>query len=211
MPTDPLAEADRSNGWEAVASRLIAGRSRIGTATVRTWCRTLPAGASVLDLGCGTGVPVSETLIDEGCAVWGVDASPTMVAAFRRRFPHEHVVCEPVEESTFFGRIYDGIVAIGLIFLLPPDVQRNVIRRAAMVLGPRGRFLFTAPTQTCTWVDLTTGRQSSSLGDVGYRRALADAGMVVIAEYVDDGENHYYDVGRPEPNATSISRGRDHG
>jgi SAM-dependent methyltransferase len=200
MASDPLAQADQSNGWEAVADRLIAERSRIGTATVRSWCRALPAGALVLDLGCGAGVPVSETLIHEGCVVSGVDASPSLVAAFRRRFPQAQVACEPAEESDFFGRTFDGIVAIGLLFLLHPDLQRDVIRRAAAALNPGGRFLFTAPTQTGRWADIMTGRESVSLGDAAYRRALADAGLAVLAEYVDEGESHYYDTAhRPSP------------
>jgi SAM-dependent methyltransferase len=143
-------------------------------------------------------VPISETLVNEGCVVSGVDASPTLVAAFQRRFPHAQVVCETAEESDFFGRTYDGVVAIGLIFLLQPDVQRAVIRRAASALKPWGRFLFTAPTQVGTWPDFMTGRQSVSLGDDEYRRALAGAGLVVIAEYVDEGESHYYDTGHAD-------------
>ncbi len=111
------------------------------------------------------------------------------------------VVCEAVEASDFFGRTYDGMVAIGLIFLLQPDVQRVVIRRVASALKPGGRLLFTAPTETGTWVDVMTSRQSASLGDEAYRRALADAGLVVIAEYVDEGESHYYEAGRHEMNA----------
>jgi 2-polyprenyl-3-methyl-5-hydroxy-6-metoxy-1,4-benzoquinol methylase len=197
MVSKLATEGDRSNGWEAVASRLIAERSRIGSSTVRTWCRALPAGASVLDLGCGAGVPVSETLMDQGYGVWGIDASPSLVEAFRRRFPDAQVVCEPVEESDFFGRTYDGIVAIGLMFLLQPDVQRAVIRQVASALNPRGRFLFTAPTQAVTWTDLMTGRQSVSLGDYEYRQVLSDARLIVVGDYVDEGKNHYYDVARP--------------
>lgn len=188
---------DRSNGWEAVAGRLIAERSRVGAETVRTWCRELPAGATVLDLGCGAGVPVSETLIDEGCRVHGVDASPSLVETFRRRFPEVPVACEPAEESEFFGRSFDGVVAIGLMFLLPPDSQRQIIRRVASALHAGGRFLFTAPTQVATWTDLLTGRPSISLGDSEYRRVLAEAGLAVLGERVDEGENHYYDVARP--------------
>lgn len=187
---------DRSNGWEAVARRLIAERSRIGASTVRSWSRALPPRALVLDLGCGAGEPVSETLIDEGCTVCGIDASPTLVEAFRRRFPLAQVACEPVEESHFFDRAYDGIVAVGLLFLLPPEVQRTVIRRAAAALKPGGHFLFSAPTQIATWTDVMTGRQSVSLGDEEYRRALAAAGLVIVAEYVDEGESHYYDAVR---------------
>lgn len=187
-------QIDRSNGWEAAARRFMAERSDIGAATVRTWCRGLPAGASVLDLGCGSGVPIAAALIDEGCSVHGVDASPTLVAALHRRFPQVRVACEPVEESAFFGRRYDGIVAIGLMFLLQPDVQRALVRRVSAALGPGGRFLFSAPVQVAAWSDLMTGRQSLSLGDKAYRQALADAGLGVIGEYVDEGGNHYYDA-----------------
>jgi len=191
-------QADRSNGWEAVAPRFMAERSVIGAATVRAWCRTLPAGASVLDLGCGSGVPISEALIGEGCVVYGVDASPSLVAAFHQRFPQAQVVCEPVEESGFFDRQYDGVVAVGLLFLLRPDVQRAVIRRVSAALKADGRFLFTAPVQAVTWTDLMTGRLSVSLGDEGYRRALADADLSVIGEYSDEGKNHYYDAAKKQ-------------
>lgn len=130
----------------------------------------------------------------EGCVVYGVDASPSLVAAFQHRFPKVQVACEPVEESRFFGRKYDGIVAVGLLFLLPPDVQRAVIHRVSVALKPDGHFLFTAPVQTGAWTDLTTGYQSVSLGDEAYRRALAEADLKVIGEYIDEGGNHYYDT-----------------
>jgi SAM-dependent methyltransferase len=132
--------------------------------------------------------------MDEGCAVYGVDASASLAAAFRHRFPQAQVVCEPVEESEFFGRKYDGIVAVGLLFLLQPDVQRELIRRASAALRPDGRFLFTAPVRACAWADVMTGRQSVSLGEGAYRHALTDAGLTVVGEYVDEGGNHYYDA-----------------
>jgi len=201
MTSKPAPDLDRSNGWEAVAGRFVAERSRIGAESVRSWSRRLPAGAAVLDLGCGAGVPVSETLIEGGCRVWGVDASPSLVEAFRRRFPGVPVACEPAEESDFFGRSFDGVVAIGLMFLLPPDSQREILRRVASALHPGGRFLFTAPTQVATWTDLLTGRPSISLGDAEYRRALADAGLAVLGELVDEGENHYYDTVRSSGDA----------
>jgi len=114
-----------------------------------------------------------------------------LIAAYQRRFPHAQAACEPVEESGFFGRTYDGVVAVGLLFLLEPEVQQTVIRRVAAALKPAGRFLFTAPVQRSTWTDLMTGRRSVSLGDEAYRSALAGAGLGVVGELVDEGENHY--------------------
>lgn len=185
---------DRANGYEAHAAEFMAhrDRSRVGAATVREWTRRLPEGASVLDLGCGHGVPVSAELMDAGCRVWGVDASPALVWAFRQRFPNAEVACEAVEDSSFFGRTFDGVVAIGLMFLLPAEAQGELIGRVAAVLEPGGRFLFTAPTQRATWNDLLTGLPSVALGARRYESLLSGAGLAVEGELVDEGENHYY-------------------
>lgn len=190
-------DEDPANGWEAVAGRLIAGRDRsIGVATVRAWARRLPERASVLDLGCGSGMPISQALIDNGFTVYGVDAAPSLVAAFRSRFPRAPAACEPVETSRFFDRTFDGVVAIGLMFLLSADVQRALIHRVAAALRPGGRFLFTAPAEQCTWADLLTGRESLSLGAEAYRALLSDAGFTLVGEDVDEGGNHHYDAVR---------------
>jgi 2-polyprenyl-3-methyl-5-hydroxy-6-metoxy-1,4-benzoquinol methylase len=65
----------------------------------------LSAGATVLDLGCGTGLPISQALIERGFNVYGVDASPTIVAVFRANFPNTPVECAAVEDSDFFGKL----------------------------------------------------------------------------------------------------------
>ncbi len=188
--------SDLSNGWDAIADRLIAVRSTVGAEVVRDWARLLPAGGAVVDIGCGAGVPVSATLIDAGLQISGIDASPTLVAAFRQRFPMARVACEAAEESGFFGRKFDGAVAIGLLFLLPAEGQRAVIGRVASALSSGGRFLFSAPRQRCAWTDLLTGRPSRSLGFDRYERILGTAGMRVVATHVDEGENHYIDAER---------------
>lgn len=53
-----------------------------------------------------------------------------MIAASRERFPDAHVECPAVEDSTFFGRTFDGVVAWGLMFLLPNGVQAVVIGKS---------------------------------------------------------------------------------
>lgn len=199
IPTKATTENDPSNGYEAVASEFVERRERssIGVATVRAWARSLPAGASILDLGCGHGVPISAALMNDGFVIYGVDASPSLTAEFRRQFPHAHVACEAVEDSRFFGRAFDGIIAVGLMFLLPAEVQRDVIRKVSQALTSGGRFLFTCPEQACTWTDVLTGRQSLSLGAEEYKALLSAAGLTPVAEYVDEGENHYYGACKP--------------
>lgn len=186
---------DASGGYDALAREFMHRRDpAIGVATVRQWARELPSGGAVLDLGCGHGVPISHALIQDGFQVYGIDASPAMVAAFHERFPRAPVACEAVEHSRFFGRTFDGVVAWGLLFLLAPETQPALIRRVASALEPGGRFLFTAAAQACTWTDMLTGRPSVSLGSDVYRATLTAAGLAPVGEYQDEGGNHYYDA-----------------
>ena len=192
------AERDKSNGYEAIAPLYISGRGRsdsgIGVPVVAEWAETLPAGVDVLDLGCGTGMPVSQVLIKRGFHLYGVDASPTMVATFRSRFPTVPVECAAVEESGFFGRSFDAVIAWGLFFLLTEETQRSLIAKVARVLPSGGRFLFTSPPKNISWLDAMTGQKSVSLGYEAYRKAIEAEGMSLLGTHVDVGENFYYDV-----------------
>jgi SAM-dependent methyltransferase len=189
---------DKSNGYEGVAQRFMSARDQfIGVANVRAWSKTLVPNSSILDLGCGHGLPISQTLIDEGFTIYGVDASPSLIAAFHKRVPSVHLECAAVEDSEFFGRTFGGVVAWGLMFLLTPDVQADLIHKVARVLTPRGKFLFTAPVEPASWVDILTGRESSSLGGDRYRQILQTEGMVLLGEQVDEAENHYYLASKP--------------
>jgi SAM-dependent methyltransferase len=44
---------------------------------VQKWPRTLPPDSSVIDLGCGAGLPITTVLVEEGLDVFGVDAAPS--------------------------------------------------------------------------------------------------------------------------------------
>jgi SAM-dependent methyltransferase len=190
---------DRSNGYEGIAAEFLAGRGRapstaIGTREVRNWARTLPLGAAVIDLGCGSGLPITKVLVDEGLNVYGIDASSSLAEAFRHNLPEIPVKCESVDDSLFFDRVFDGVLAWGLIFLLLPEAQRSLIRRMTHILMPGGRLLFTSPAEPVVWNDAMTGLESRSLGAAEYRRLLAAVDISVSSEYEDEGQNHYFDT-----------------
>jgi SAM-dependent methyltransferase len=190
---------DPSNGYEGIAAEFLAGRGRapstgIGARQVREWAGTLPRGAAVIDLGCGSGIPITRELISQNLNVFAMDASPSMVNAFRHNFPQIPVACESVQDSLFFIRRFDAVLSWGLMFLLLPEQQRHLIQRFADILVPGGRLLFTSPPEPEVWSDAMTGLESRSLGAAEYRNQLSAVGLSVIREYEDEGENHYFDA-----------------
>jgi len=189
---------DQSAGWEAVSDQFVANRSQVGAALVRSWAKDrLPRSAAILDIGCGSGVPIAQALVNDGFSVWGVDALPSLISAFRRNLPDMPAVCEPAQNSSFFDRKFVGVVSIGLIFLLGEDDQRKLIDRVANVLEPGGRFLFSAPREVCRWKDKLTDRASMSLGADAYAAHLTSVGLWLDDCQSDEGGNNYYEAVKP--------------
>ena len=189
---------DESNGYEDFAKLFMSERDSLtGVSTVLQWSRTLVRGSSILDLGCGHGVPISRALIEDGFTVYGVDASETLMESFRNRFPSAHAECSAFEDSAFLRRTFDAVVAVGLMFLLHPDAQYLLIRKVEQALNSNSYFLFTSPKEECTWQDILTHRESVSLGAQRYREVLEAEGLILVGEMLDEGDNHYYSVRKP--------------
>jgi cyclopropane fatty-acyl-phospholipid synthase-like methyltransferase len=193
---------DESNGYEGIAETYIRGRGRavngIGASTARAWAQTFSVGSAILDLGCGTGIPVTRILLEAGLKVYAIDASSKMVDDFKQNFLDVPIVCESVERSTFFDLAFDGIIAVGLMFLLPKQNQRTLIPKMAAALNPGGKLLFTAPVSIHEWKDIMTEQLSWSLGAEQYRELIVASGLSLGEEYDDEGENHYFSGIRPE-------------
>jgi len=95
-------------------------------------------GQRVLDLGCGTG-RLSAALAEQGIArVWGVDASPEMLAVAREKLPATVGLKEGrAEELPFRDAWFDRVVAWLVLHLVD---RSAAFREVARVLVPGGRL-----------------------------------------------------------------------
>ena len=96
----------------------------------------LPIGASVLDLGCGSGAPVALNMVACGLAVTGIDASPSLVTLCRERMPGHRWIVGDMRFPPLSQR-FDGILAWDSFFHLRPDDQRRMFRVFAKHIGRR--------------------------------------------------------------------------
>jgi cyclopropane fatty-acyl-phospholipid synthase-like methyltransferase len=102
----------------------------------------LPKGARVLDIGCGTGVPVARQL-SRIFEVAGVDLSSEMVLRARKNVPSAAFIHSDIMTADLPGAHYDAVVAMYTVFHLPREEHRDLFRRVHRWLKPGGYFLAT--------------------------------------------------------------------
>jgi SAM-dependent methyltransferase len=107
------------------------------------WFLTLVEGAaSVLDLGCGTGI-FSAALSARGAEVFGVDPAGAMLE-FARARPEPVVWVQADARGLDLGRRFEAVVMTGHAFqtLLTDGDRAAVLATIARHLAPGGRFFF---------------------------------------------------------------------
>jgi ubiquinone/menaquinone biosynthesis C-methylase UbiE len=74
---------------------------------------TLRAGARILDLGCGNGVPITEALVKADHRVVGLDSSTEMLAHFRVNLPGTPIVRGDTRRCPFSSGAFDAAISRG--------------------------------------------------------------------------------------------------
>jgi SAM-dependent methyltransferase len=147
----------------------------------------LPAGGSVLDLGCGSGSPVARHLIERGLRVTGVDSSPTLISLCRQRLPAQEWLIGDMR-SQELSRQFDGVLAWDSFFHLKPDDQRQMFNVFARHSAPSGVLMFNTGPAHGESVGEYRGDPlyHASLGPDEYTALLDSIGFEIIAHAVED-------------------------
>ena len=118
-----------------------------------------PAGASVLDLGCGTG-RIAHPLIELGHPVTAVDSSEEMLACVRGA----QTVRSEVADLDL-GRSFDVVLMASHLVNTPDrDERRALLTAAARHLAASG--LLIAEQHPPEWFDVVADRSGGHIGDV---------------------------------------------
>jgi SAM-dependent methyltransferase len=143
---------------------------------------TLSPGASILDIGCGSGEPMAAALVASGFAVTGVDSSKTLIGLCRERMPSAEWI-EADMRQLALGRRFHGLMAWHSFFHLAADDQRAMFPIFAAHAAPGARLMFTSGPKAGVAMGEFEGEPlyHDSLAPEEYRRLLADNGFAVVS------------------------------
>jgi SAM-dependent methyltransferase len=99
-------------------------------------------GASILDVGCGSGVK-SEILQKKGMKVTGIDFSEGMLEIARKRVPSERFLLVDLYDPSSLNEKFDGIFAQAVLLHFPKKDIQGIIRSLKARMNPGG-YLYIA-------------------------------------------------------------------
>lgn len=102
----------------------------------------IPAGGSVLELGCGNGLPMTAKLTEK-FEVTAVDVSRTQIERARLNAPGPRYLIANMSTLDLPQASFDGIAAFYSIIHVPSDLQVELFRSIFSWLKPDGLFVAT--------------------------------------------------------------------
>lgn len=97
-------------------------------------------GERILDAGCGTGAALAAVRRRANCTCCGIDPSPTMLAAARRRLgPDVALSAGRIEDMAAPDVPFDAVLALNVLYF--SDADGAMVRALRRILAPGGRLV----------------------------------------------------------------------
>jgi SAM-dependent methyltransferase len=149
--------------------------------------RRVPAAASVLDLGCGCGVPVARFLANAGHHVTGIDISDVQIERARRLVPTGIFIRADATRLELPPKSFDAVVCLYALIHMPLVDQPRLVDQVGTWLRPGGWLLATTGHNAWTgtednWLDGPAVMWWSHADAPTYRTWLAQAGLRITSE-----------------------------
>ena len=132
-------------GYDRIAERYLASKDAEDPTTLAALdelARELSPGATVLDLGCGAGVPATRRLAQR-FAVTGVDLSTRQLELARQHVPAANFLKADMTDLSFAPEAFAAVVAFHSIIHLPRAEHPALLGKIRRWLKPGGVFLAT--------------------------------------------------------------------
>jgi cyclopropane fatty-acyl-phospholipid synthase-like methyltransferase len=161
----------------------------------------LPTGATILDIGCGAGIPIDKYLLEKGFRVIGIDISDRQIELATKNVPTGIFKRKDMLELKDKEYSVDAVISFYAIFHTPRKKHLDLFKKIKTFLPKGGIILVTMGYGD--WEgknkDFFGGEMEWSYYDAEKNKAIIKkAGFEIIFNEIDNsgGEKHLIVIGR---------------
>lgn len=165
--------------------------------------RYLKVNSQILDVGCGSGVPVDEYLVSKRHHLTGVDISEKQIELAKLNVPEATYLVGDMSEMNFPHNSFDAIVSFYAIFHIPREDHLDLFKRILSLLNDGGLFLATLGYEEWEGCEEFHGvtMHWSQYGIDQNLELVKQAGFEILTAEVDEsgGERHFVVFAKKTP------------
>ncbi len=154
-------------------------------------------GGTVLDLGCGSGVPVDRFLVDKGFKVTGLDISEEQIKLAKKYVPEAVYVVKNMSDLTEGEYSVDAVVSFYAIFHVPRVTQQDLFKKIYSYLKVGGPLLVTMATTDWEGVDENFYGEKmyeSHFGPIKNSQMVKEASFEIMFNDIDTTGNEKHQI-----------------
>jgi SAM-dependent methyltransferase len=189
------------DGYDKIARDYLADRDRLRSGKyIQQLFKYLPKNSSVLDLGCGAGVPIDDVLIKAGHAVTGIDISSSQIKLARQNCPKGFFIQGDIQDLKNGEYSVQAVVSFYTLFHVPKERQAGVLKIIASFLPKGGMLLISMGDREFEGNHELYGAPmwSSQYGTAKNLQMVESAGFLILMNEMDNsgGERHQVILGQ---------------
>lgn len=136
-------EAKTQADYDVIAGAFRQSREGMQWAEVEREIAALPAGATMLDVGCGMG-RLYESVRNHGLSYTGIDISERQLSEARRLHPEADFIQGSMLQLPFAAASFDAVFSVAALHhLLTKEERQKALSEAVRVLKPGGKLVIT--------------------------------------------------------------------
>lgn len=156
--------------------------------------KDLTPGSTILDLGCGAGIPVDKYFIDRGFRIIGLDISERQIELARQNLPEGEFQVGDMSDVQPGAYQVDAVVSFYAIFHTPKEEHPVILEKINSFLPISGRLLISMGASEWEGKEPFHGADMwwSHYGADHNTQMVKNAGFEIVLSEVDTtgGENH---------------------
>lgn len=181
--------------YDQMAERYLANRARLKSDKyVHKLLKYLPKQTTILDLGCGAGIPIDDILLKAGHEVIGLDISRQQIKLARKNCPRGQYLVQDIATLKKGAYQAQAIVSFYALFHIPRSQHGIFLQILTSFLPKGGMLLITMGDREFEGNHVLYGASlwSSQYGTIKNRAIVVSAGFDIILDEIDvsGGERH---------------------